>query len=130
MPPSFLVRLPSLSALFQGLVILSSRVSSYGVAAPSRGVGVACRSVDLITLNQYVRVQLRVPLCGGDKTDSAMAVLVVVPLNEASYPFPCSTDMGEAVRGITGTIFARAEQRLRVRVIVANPWPTERGGDA
>lgn len=86
----------------------------------------------------FTGVQLRVwplhraglVLRGGDETDSAMVVLVAVPLNEASYPLPCSINMGEAIRGITGTILARTEQRLRVGVIVADPWATERGGDA
>jgi hypothetical protein len=59
-----------------------------------------------------------------------MAMLIVVPTHKAEHPAARLLDGGEAVWWIAGRIFAGAEPRLNVRVVVRYPGPAMRRPDS
>ena len=64
-------------------------------------------------------------LIGRNETDTAVAVLVVVPVNECTHS---QTGFLQALEGSLGEVrpvFHSAEQRLREGVVDAHPWPGE-----
>ena len=65
-----------------------------------------------------------------DEAYAAMPMFFVVPSHEVMHPLPCSLQTGKAIGWPLRAVLQRAEQRLRVRIIVADPWSTARGTDA
>ena len=66
-----------------------------------------------------------VPLIRCDEPNPAVAVLVVVPLNECCHPCAGFLHALEGPSGVVGPVFDRAEQRFRKRVVVAHPGSGE-----
>ena len=66
-----------------------------------------------------------VPLGWGHKSDAAVAVLLVVPAHERCHSGAGFRHAGEWPAGVVRPILHRAEQRLRVGVVVAHPWSGE-----
>ena len=56
------------------------------------------------------------------KLDSAVAVLVVVPVHKRRHPITCALLAAERPAGVIGPIFRRAEQRFRIAIVVGYPW--------
>lgn len=56
-----------------------------------------------------------------------MPVLFVIPGHKSLYPFPGRIQAGKALSRPLGAVLQGAKQRLRVRIIIADPWPTPRG---
>ena len=64
-------------------------------------------------------------LIGRNETDTAVAVLVVVPVHECTHPQTGFFHALEGSPGVVRPVFHSAEQRLREGVVVAHPWPGE-----
>ena len=73
-------------------------------------------------LNGFSAVALR----WRHEPDAAVAVLVVVPIHKRTYPQAGLLHALEGTRGVVRPVFHGAEQRLRVGVVVADPWSGER----
>ena len=56
-----------------------------------------------------------------DVTDAAVAVVMIVPLDEACGPLPGGVEIGEAAGGELRPVFGSAEQRLGIGIVVADP---------
>ena len=69
-------------------------------------------------------------LCRGNEADGAVAMFMVVPLNEHANPLPCGKEIFKRLTRISGSVFQCLEQRFRVRIIVADRRTTKRRRDA
>lgn len=58
-----------------------------------------------------------------DEADATMAMFVVVPADEVSYPGPRLIQTAEAIVWPLGAVFQCSEQRLREGVVVTDPRP-------
>jgi hypothetical protein len=58
--------------------------------------------------------------------DAAVAVLIVVPAHKCCYPAASLCHALEGTRGVVRPVFQGVEKRLRVGVVVADPWSGER----
>lgn len=65
------------------------------------------------------------PLGGRHEPDSAVAVIVVVPVHECRHPEAGVVLAAERSNGVIRLVLERAEQRFRVRVVLADPWSGE-----
>ncbi len=57
--------------------------------------------------------------------NSAVTVLMVVPLHKAMHPFACRLNAFERLARVGWRIFQRTKQALRIRVVVGHPRPTK-----
>ena len=64
-----------------------------------------------------------VTLMGRHEFDAAVAVPVVVPINERHHPLAGLVLVGEWPARVIRPVFDRTEQGFRVRVVVGDPWP-------
>lgn len=64
-----------------------------------------------------------------DELYPAMPVLRVVPADEAVHPLSRLAYIAEAIHWPFRAVFQRTEQRLRVRVVIADPRSAERRAD-
>lgn len=71
-----------------------------------------------------------VTLLGRHEFDAAVAVLVVVPVDELGDPLTRLFFGGKWPAGVIRPVLHRAEQRFRVRVVIRHPWPREGSEDA
>ncbi len=62
-----------------------------------------------------------------DETNGAMAVLMVVPMHERLDPLTGRKQALKRPAGVVGPVFQSLEQRLRIRVVVADCRAAERG---
>ena len=83
-----------------------------------------------MALLQDRRIQPRVALAGCDEPDGAVTVFLVVPMHEALHPLACLLHIVKGLVRVGRGVFERAEQGLRVRVVVTHRRATERGHDA
>ena len=60
-------------------------------------------------------------LCWGDETDTTVAMLVVVPLDEVVYPRAGRVQAGKLVRWPLRAVLQCPEQGFRIGVVVADP---------
>ena len=67
-----------------------------------------------------------VTLLGCHEFDPAVAVPVVVPVDEHGDPLTRLVFGGKWLAGVIRPILHRPEQRFRVRVVIADAWPGER----
>ena len=67
-----------------------------------------------------------VTLDGRHELDAAVAVLVVVPIDERRHPLTGLVFGGKWLAGVIRPILHRPEQRFRVRVVIADARPRER----
>ena len=58
--------------------------------------------------------------------DPAVAVLVVVPIDELGDPLAGLVFGGKWLAGVIRPVFHCPEQGFRVRVVIGDPWPRER----
>ena len=86
--------------------------------------------IDLITPIKNRPVFAPMALCRRNKPNLAVAMRVVVPRYEVAHPFTRGQQRGKALRGPLRTIFQGPEQRLRIRVIIADPGPAMRRRNA
>jgi len=93
------------------------------VAAPAAGLTLTGQVVDLRSLATNFNGFSAVALIGRHEPDAAVAVLVVVPVHERQYPGAGLLHAAEWASGVVRPILDRAEQRLRVGVVVADPRP-------
>lgn len=99
------------------------------VATPTLGVESLCLAVDLLAMRQDVGVVPGVALRRGDKLDRAVQVFVVVPIDKSAHPGACTVQCREHFLGIFRPILQRTKQRLRIGIVVAHQWATERWYD-
>ena len=71
-----------------------------------------------------------VTLLGRHEFDAAVAVLVVVPVDELGDPLTRLFFGGKWFAGVIRSILHRPEQGFRVRVVIRHPWPREGSEDA
>ena len=71
-----------------------------------------------------------VTLLGRHEFDAAVAVLVVVPVDELGDPLTRLFFGGKWFAGVIRSILHRPEQGFRVRVVIGDPWPREGSEDA
>ena len=64
-------------------------------------------------------------LCGGHEADSAVTVLMVVPLDKRAYPLPRGEQAFKSLTRISQSVFQGLEQRFRIWIIVADRRTTE-----
>ncbi len=66
-----------------------------------------------------------VALIWRDELDAAVAVLVVVPVDERRHPQAGLLSAAEWAAWVVGPVLRCPEQRFGVRVVVRHPWPGE-----
>ena len=97
-----------------------------GGASPADWMTLTGQLVDAGTvaadLNGFAAVALR----WRHEPDAAVVVLVVVPIHKRIYPQAGLLYALEGTRGVVRPVFQGVEQRLRVGVVVADPWSGER----
>lgn len=71
--------------------------------------------------SQHLAILTTMALCRCHEADAAMPVLVVVPADKIPAPAAGRLQVGKALLRPLRTVFQRAEQRFRVRVVVAHP---------
>ena len=107
--------------------LLADRLPISGVSGPTFWVFAAGLGVDLSALFKDLLFPPKVAIGGGDKANRTVEVLGVVPLHESHDP-PASLFEGlEGLGGILGAVLERSEKRFRVRVVIADAGPAERG---
>ena len=74
------------------------------------------------TVPADLRSLTMVTLLGRHEFDAAVAVLVVVPIDERGHPLTSLLFGGKWLAGVIRPILHRPEQRFRVRVVVGYPW--------
>jgi hypothetical protein len=79
--------------------------------------------IDLLTLAADGSGMSAVALIRRNKADPAVAVLMVVPLNERCHPAAGFLLALEGSTGVIRPVFDRTEQRFRKGVVVAHPGP-------
>ena len=77
--------------------------------------------VDRLSVREDLAVTTLMPVGRRDVANRTVAMLMVVPAHELRGPGLRGLEIGKAVVGIRRAVLAGAEQRLRVRVIVAHP---------
>ena len=106
--------------LFQWLVYphFCRLTPAAGSTAPASWIGTAGGLVDLGSLLANGLCGSAVALMGRHEFDAALAVLVVVPINERHHPFAGLVLAGKGPAGVVGPVFDRSEQGFRVRVVI------------
>ena len=100
------------------------------VLDPAPGFLGAAGLVELFALGQEEDVLAGVFLLRGDEAQGAVAMVVVVPLDELVGPLPGFPHIGEAPGRQGGVVFSGSEEGLGVGVVVADARARVRGGDA
>ena len=85
---------------------------------------------DLSALRQNILGFAAMALAWGDIAKGAVAVLVVVPLDELLDPLLGLGQGGEPGDGETRSVLQRLEGRLGEGIVVTDPWSAVRRGDA
>ena len=93
--------------------------------SPTPGMTLPGLLIDLGTVARDGASFSAVPLIRCDEPNPAVAVLVVVPLNECCHPCAGFLHALEGPSGVVGPVFDRAEQRFRKGVVVAHPGSGE-----
>ena len=83
-----------------------------------------------MTIGQNRFVVPSMTLCRGDEADTAVAMLVVVPLDEVVDPDTGGAQAGKAAYWPLRAVLQRPEQGFRIGVVVAHPGSAPRRGDA
>ena len=91
-----------------------------GLAAPAARVRLTCLLIDFVPGSQQRTILAGMALCRRDVADTAMAVVVAAPMDEAHGPRPGRMEIGEPLGWEFWPVFGGAEQRLGVRVVVAD----------
>ena len=68
-------------------------------------------------------------LIRSDKTNSAVSMVMVIPIDELFDPAPGLFEISKELIGIIGSIFGSAKQRLRIGIIVADGGAGKRRSD-
>ena len=100
------------------------------MSAPALWIRPAGDLIDLGTLLANGDGRSAVPLNGCHEFDPAVAVPVVVPVDERSDPLTGLLLGGKGLAGVVRSVFHGPEQRFGVGVVVADTWPRERPQDA
>lgn len=79
---------------------------------------------------QDLMVQSSMPLSRCDEPDTAMPMLIIVPTHEIPHPNSCGVQTGKTILRPFRAVFQCSKQRLRVRIVVADPRSAPRGRDA
>ena len=79
------------------------------------------RLIQRLSLGQQGSIAPLMTLDGGDVTDGAVAVLVVIPTHELQHPGAGRLGALKAPIGIVRLVLAGAKQRLGERIVVADP---------
>ena len=96
-----------------------------GAAAPAEGVPLASLLVDTGAVTTEFNGLTAVALIRRHEPDGTVAVPVVVPVHECTGPAAGLLLAAEGTPGVVRSVFDRGEQRLRVGVVVADPWSGE-----
>lgn len=99
-------------------------------SGPAFRVGRACPLVSGPAVGQYLGRLAAVALVWCDVAERAVAVLGVVPVDEAEHPFAGLLQGDEALGREPGTVLQRPEQRFGVGVVVAHPRTAARRRDS
>src|SRR5579859_7596107 len=91
-----------------------------GLAAPAARVRATCLLIEFVPPGQKRTILAGMALRRGDVADAAMAMLFVVPTDEARGPLPGSIKSGEPFGRELWAVFCGAEQRLGKRIVVAD----------
>jgi hypothetical protein len=92
-----------------------------GLATPAPRVSFLRVLVDRVAGGEHGSILAGMTLCWRDIADSAVSMLVVIPLHETQSPLPCGLQIDEALQRELGTILCRPEQRLGEGVVIAHP---------
>ena len=101
-----------------------------GGARPAPRILRSSDGVQGATAVQDQLVEPGMALSGGNEADRAVAVFVVVPLNQRGRPGAGGRDVRKRIQRVRRTIFKRPEQGFRVRIVVADGRTTQRWHDA
>ncbi len=121
----------SCHCLFSGFVFGIKRNGTNGfpvacAATPALGVGGACLLIKASALRQDGLVIAIVALDWGDEANRAMAVLVVVPVDEFAHPLAGNRQVSEATDRKARHVLAGAKQRFGIGVVAGHPRPAVR----
>ena len=100
------------------------------VARPARRVECARPEVQVMSGRQNRLIFPGVALSGADVTNAAVAMIDVVPMDEASGPGTGLVEIGKALGGKLGAVLGGTKQRLGIGVVVADARPGVGGLDA
>ena len=106
--------------LFQWLVYphFCRLTPAAGSTAPARWIGTAGGLLDLGSLLANCLCGSALALVGRQEFDAAVAVLVVIPINERQHLLAGLVLAGKRPAGVVGPVFDRSEQGFRVRVVI------------
>ena len=94
------------------------------LAAPPQWMLFSGFLVHIMPFGQQGLILPPVSLAGRDKTDPTMPVLFVIPVHKVTHPLPCRLKTGKSLCAPLWTVLYGSEQRLRVRIIVADTGPS------
>lgn len=81
------------------------------------------RLIDHSALFQNLCPNTTVSLISGQKIDTTVSVLVIVPVDKLFALLPCLLQVLKAFRLVIAVVFQCLEQALGIGIIVADPWP-------
>src|SRR3546814_19065065 len=97
---------------------------------PPRRIGLFGRLIYGNAASQNLAISASMTLCRRDELDATVAMLGVVPGDEALHPSTGLVDVCEAFARIGRRVFQGPEQRFRVRIIVTHRGAAKRRHDA
>src|ERR1700733_11332974 len=98
-----------------------------GSTAPSLWICIASPSIEFVAATENIALPAAVTLIRCDIADGAVAMLEVVPRDEALDPTLRRGNAGKGRTWVGRSVLQRAEQSLGVWIIVRDVGATERG---
>ena len=110
---------------------LNRRAVKHAPADPPVRIAPARGEHGLAAAAQYLRVLAAVALSRRHHADAAVAVMLVVAVNEVLHPFLGLLHAFKAIARIQmiPAVLERAEEGFRIRIVIAHPRPAVREGD-
>ena len=96
-----------------------------GGSSPAEWMKLTGQLVDVGTVSEDLNGFAAVALRWRHEPDAAVAVLVVVPIHERTYLQAGLFHTLEWPPGVVRPLLQGVEQRFRIGVVVADPWPGE-----
>ena len=101
-----------------------------GSSAPSVTITGFGFFINLAPALKYLKIFTLVPLTGGDEANRAVSMDLIVPVNKLSHPASSILNAFESVLRVIRSVLTRSKKCLRIRVVIADMWPAERGHDS
>ncbi len=100
------------------------------IARPARRVAFASLQIQDMSRSENRVIVACVALSRADVPNTAVTMIEVVPVGEASHPNTRFVEIGEPLGGELGPVLGGTKQRLGIGIVVADARPGVRGLDA